>query len=84
MFLVILTTFIPGLEVYSFLVLWLFFVIAVVDSVILGFILVKKLGARFGVENVQRGTRLYAAMRALQLRLMRLPKPQVKRWQYPS
>ncbi|MCU1443346.1 MAG: Membrane protein, partial [Cryobacterium sp.] len=28
--------------------------------------------------------RWYAAMRALQLRVMRLPKPQVKRGQFPS
>lgn len=84
MFLVILTTFVPGIEIFSFLALWAFFLVAVLDCVILGRIINKKLAARFGADNVQRGTRWYAAMRALQLRPMRLPKPQVKRWNYPS
>jgi hypothetical protein len=33
---------------------------------------------------MQKGNRWYAAMRALQLRLMRLPKPQVKRGNFPA
>lgn len=84
MFLVILTTFIPGIEVYSFLALWVFFVLAIGDCVLLGFILKKKIAVKFGADSVQSGTRWYAAMRALQLRPMRLPKAQVKRRQYPS
>lgn len=64
--------------------LWLFFLIAVIDSVILGMRLNRKLAERFGADKVQSGNRWYAAMRAMQLRLMRLPKPQVKRGQYPS
>ncbi|MBC7725399.1 MAG: DUF3043 domain-containing protein [Burkholderiaceae bacterium] len=83
MFLVILSSFIPGVDVYSFLVLWFFFAIAVIDSVALGYILKKKIEAKFGEDKFERGTRWYAAMRALQLRPMRLPKPQVKRWKYP-
>lgn len=84
MFLVILTTFIPSAEGYSIIVLWVFFGIAVIDCVILGTTLKRKLGAKFGAENVQGGTRWYASMRALQLRPMRLPKPQVKRGKYPN
>lgn len=84
MFLVILTTFIPGAEVYSFAALWVFFVLAIGDCVLLGFILKKKITVKFGEGSVQSGTRWYAAMRALQLRPMRLPKPQVKRRQYPA
>ncbi len=84
MFIVILTTFVPALGTYSYLALWAFFLIAVIDSVILGSLVKKKLAAKFGDTNVQSGTRWYAAMRALQLRPMRLPKPQVKRWAWPS
>ncbi len=84
MFLVILTTFVPGIEVYSFIVLWVFFILAVLDAIILGHIVLKKIKAKFGEDNVQSGTRWYAAMRAMQLRPMRLPKPQVKRGAYPS
>ena len=52
-------------------------------SSLLGFLLNRKLAAKFGADRVEK-VRWYAAMRALQLRLMRLPKPQVKRGQYPA
>jgi hypothetical protein len=64
--------------------LWAFLIVVVLDIVILGFTLKRKLGAKFGVDKVQRGYRWYAATRAIQLRPMRLPKPQVKRGQYPA
>jgi Protein of unknown function (DUF3043) len=84
MFLVILATLVPGFETYSLIALWAFFVLAIGDCVLLGIILTRKIRARFGEDAVQSGTRWYATMRALQLRPMRLPKPQVKRRQYPS
>lgn len=84
MFIVILTTFVPAFATYSYLALWAFFLVALVDSIVLGIVLKKKIEAKFGEGSVQRGTKWYAAMRALQLRPMRLPKPQVKRWKYPS
>jgi len=74
----------PEVQVGAFALLWLFFIAAVIDTVIVGFIIRKKLKAKYGEDNVETGLRWYAAMRALQLRLMRLPKPQVKRRQYPS
>jgi hypothetical protein len=85
MFAVILLTFIPNAEVQSIgiLALWAFFLIAIVDVVVLGFLLNRKLAAKFGADKVER-VRWYAAMRALQLRPLRLPKPQVKRGKYPS
>ncbi|CAN5358564.1 hypothetical protein BH09ACT5_BH09ACT5_05540 [soil metagenome] len=85
MFGVIILTFFPQPEVQTIglLALWAFFAIAVIDVVALGFILNRKLAAKFGAGNVEK-VRWYAAMRALQLRLMRLPKPQVKRGQYPA
>ncbi|WP_022894432.1 DUF3043 domain-containing protein [Agromyces subbeticus] len=85
MFAVILLTFVPMAEVQSIgiLALWAFFLVAVIDSVVLGFILTKKLATKFGADKVER-VRWYAAMRALQLRPLRLPKPQVKRGQYPA
>ena len=71
------------MQYLGILALWAFFLIAVIDVVILGFILNEKLAAKFGADKVER-VRWYAAMRALQLRPLRLPKPQVKRGQYPS
>ncbi|MDJ0377670.1 DUF3043 domain-containing protein [Cryobacterium sp. PH31-L1] len=82
MFLVILLTTIPSISSYSIIALWAFFIFAVIDCVVLGFVLTKKIEAKFGSDKAER-VRWYAAMRALQLRPMRLPKPQVKRRQYP-
>ncbi|MFP7833464.1 DUF3043 domain-containing protein [Marisediminicola sp. LYQ134] len=84
MFLVILTTFLPESAVYSFIALWAFFVFTIIDSFLLGSIVTRKIKKKFGPDSVQRGTRWYAAMRAIQLRPMRLPKPQVKRWKFPT
>ena len=85
MFVVILLTFIPSIEAQtiSILGLWAFFLVAVLDSTLLGFIVRRKLGAKFGADKVEK-VRWYAAMRSLQLRLLRLPKPQVKRGQFPA
>ncbi|MEP6480418.1 MAG: DUF3043 domain-containing protein [Rhodoglobus sp.] len=85
MLLVIVLTFIPNPEFQAIglITLWGFFFVALIDSVVLGFVLVRKLGDKFGKDRVEK-VRIYAAMRALQLRLMRLPKPQVRRGQYPS
>ena len=85
MFGVIILTFFPQPEVQTIglVALWAFFAVAVIDVVALGFILNRKLAAKFGAANVEK-VRWYAAMRALQLRLMRLPKPQVKRGAYPA
>ena len=85
MFLVIILTFIPSYEVQTIgiFALWGFFLVSVADVVILGFALRRKLAAKFGADKVEK-VRWYAAMRALQLRPLRLPKPQVKRGQYPA
>ena len=85
MFAVILLTLVPNPEVQTIgiLALWAFFLVAVIDVILLGFLLTRKLKAKFGENKVER-VRWYAAMRALQLRPLRLPKPQVKRGQYPS
>ena len=85
MFAVIILTLVPSPEVQmiGILALWAFFLVAVLDVVVLGFILTRKIKERFGEDKAER-VRWYAAMRALQLRPLRLPKPQVKRGQYPS
>jgi hypothetical protein len=86
MVIVLIATVVPAPEVQvgAFALLWLFFIAAVIDCVVVGFVIRKKLAAKYGEGKVEVGLRWYAAMRALQLRLMRLPKPQVKRRQYPS
>jgi hypothetical protein len=86
MVIVLILTVVPSAEVQvgAFVLLWVFFIGAVIDCVILGFVLRKKLRAKFGSDNVESGVRWYGGMRALQFRPMRLPKPQVKRREYPQ
>ncbi|HEV7183427.1 MAG: DUF3043 domain-containing protein [Actinomycetales bacterium] len=85
MLLVIVLSFLPGnIQVYGLLALWAFFAVAVIDCIFLGFIVRRRLREKFGESKVEKGVRWYAGMRALQLRVIRLPKPQVKRGQHPS
>lgn len=86
MFLVIILTFIKNylLQNIAIFSLWGFFLVAVIDCVVVGIIVQRKLAAKVGADRVQKGNRWYTAMRALQLRPMRLPKPQVKRGQFPA
>ncbi len=65
------------------LLLWLFVIVMiVVDSIGIAFRLKKRLNERFPDEN-KRGAVAYALMRTLQMRRLRLPKPQVKRGERP-
>ncbi|WBU38725.1 DUF3043 domain-containing protein [Homoserinibacter sp. YIM 151385] len=84
MFLVIFATFLPDQRVatYALLGVWAFILLAVLDCVILGQRLTKQLRDKYG-DKAEK-VRWYAAMRALQLRPLRLPKPQVKRGQHPT
>ncbi|MFB2598520.1 DUF3043 domain-containing protein [Herbiconiux sp. P17] len=85
MFVVILLTLVPMPEMQAAVMLGLyaFVVIVIGDSLFLGIRLMKKMREKFGADRVEK-VRWYATMRALQFRRLRLPKPQVKRGQYPS
>ncbi|QIJ62187.1 DUF3043 domain-containing protein [Streptomyces sp. JB150] len=65
------------------LLLWLVVIVLIVlDSFVTGFRLKKRLAERFPDDN-KRGAVAYALMRSLQMRRLRLPKPQVKRGERP-
>ncbi|MFD5495597.1 DUF3043 domain-containing protein [Streptomyces sp. GDS52] len=65
------------------LLLWLLVIVTIVlDSIVTGFRLKKRLAERFPTDN-RRGAVAYALMRSLQMRRLRLPKPQVKRGEQP-
>ncbi|MEV7285669.1 DUF3043 domain-containing protein [Streptomyces sp. NPDC093252] len=65
------------------LLLWLVVIVLIVlDSFATGFRLKKRLAEKFPDDN-RRGAVAYALMRSLQMRRLRLPKPQVKRGERP-
>ena len=61
---------------------WVMFLAVFVDVFILSRKLKKRLAEKFG--EVERGTVWYGSMRSLQFRRLRLPKPQVKRGDFPA
>jgi uncharacterized membrane protein YraQ (UPF0718 family) len=61
---------------------WVMFLVVFIDVFLLSRKLKKRLTEKFG--EVERGTVWYGSMRSLQFRKLRLPKPQVKRGQYPA
>lgn len=84
--LVILTYFLPvQFSSIALIAVWGVIILVVADGLYLGARLSKTLADKFGgKDKVEKGVRWYAFMRAIQLRPMRLPKPQVKRGQHPS
>jgi hypothetical protein len=65
------------------LLLWLIVIVLIVlDGAVSGFRLKKRLKEKFPDQNT-RGAVAYALMRSLQMRRLRLPKPQVKRGERP-
>ncbi|MBC3988260.1 DUF3043 domain-containing protein [Streptomyces sp. AC563] len=65
------------------LLLWMVVIfLIVINSVVIGISLKRQLRQRFPDENL-RGAVAYALMRSLQMRRLRLPKPQVKRGERP-
>lgn len=85
MVIVIIMTFFNDLEVRTFanFALWAFIAVAVLDCLLMGFILKRKVTAKFGPGHT-KGNAWYASMRAAQLPFMRLPKPQVRLFRFPE
>ncbi len=85
MVLVIIATFVPNIAVqyWSFIGLWLFILFVIGDMVITSIRVKRAARAKWG-DRTEKGLGWYAAMRTIQMRFLRLPKPQVKRGQHPA
>ncbi len=85
MVVVILATFIPlsGVQFYSFVALWIFIFFVVGDMILTSIMVKRAVKEKFGADKIEKGLGWYAAMRSVQMRFLRLPKPQVKRGQRP-
>ena len=68
----------------AILALYAYMILFSVDAFILWRSTKKRLKAKFGADVPLKGAPFYTIVRALQIRRSRLPKPQVKRGQYPS
>ncbi|ROS62477.1 DUF3043 family protein [Frigoribacterium sp. PhB160] len=75
---------VAAVQAVTLFVLWGFFLVAIADCLVAGHLVTKKLTEKYGAGAVQRGNRWYTAMRCMQLKPMRLPKPQVKRREFPT
>jgi hypothetical protein len=64
--------------------LWALLIITGIDAFFLGRTVQKGLAAKFGADKVERGVRFYAAVRSVYLRVLRVPRPQAKRGDYPA
>jgi hypothetical protein len=84
MVLIIIWSFIDAQAQLSVIIMWAFVALVFIDSMILIISLRRRLDVKFGRGSMERGVRWYAIMRGVQMRPMRLPKPQVARRQYPS
>ncbi|WOQ70481.1 DUF3043 domain-containing protein [Microbacterium limosum] len=81
MIVVILLSFIsiPAVQFYAFVALWGFILFVVVEMFITSWRTKRAVRRKFGENALERGTGWYAAMRSMQMRFLRLPKPQVRR-----
>ncbi len=78
-FLIATTIDVYYVQLASLIVMWILFAAVVADALLIGRRVERELSAKFGYGKLERGLRWYAAMRSIQMRPMRMPKPQVKR-----
>jgi hypothetical protein len=85
MIVVILATFVPlpAVQYWSFVALWIFILFVVGDMIVTSTMVKRAVKAKFGADKMEKGLGWYAAMRTVQMRFLRLPKPQVKRGHRP-
>ncbi|WIB64790.1 MULTISPECIES: DUF3043 domain-containing protein [unclassified Curtobacterium] len=74
---------VTAIEGIAFVLIWLFVALFLLDAVVTFLALRRRITAKWGSGSLQRGTFLYVVTRQFQMRFLRLPKPQVKRGQYP-
>lgn len=78
-FLITTATNIYSLQLASLVLMWGLFVVVIIDALVIGRRTKKLMIGKHTETNVEKGIAWYAGMRSLQMRPMRLPKPQVKR-----
>jgi hypothetical protein len=82
LFIVVFMTFIDSfiLQVVALFAMWGLFGIVALDATIVGRKAKRSVMEKFGQDNLESGIAWYAAMRSIQMRSLRIPKPQVARF----
>ncbi|MEZ5110802.1 MAG: DUF3043 domain-containing protein [Microbacteriaceae bacterium] len=75
---------IPMLQLYAMIGLWGFIILVIIDMAFTSWRTKRAARAKFGESRMEKGLGWYAAMRSLQMRVLRMPKPQVRRGQRPE
>lgn len=73
----------PAIAYFGFVALWMYVIVVIGSMIIISNRVKKAARAKWG-ERTEKGLGWYASMRTIQMRFMRLPKPQVKRGQRPE
>lgn len=66
------------------IIMYVVMLASIVDTVLMWRRLKKQLVAKFGAAEIPRGASSYAAMRAFQMRALRMPRPQTTPGNWPS
>ncbi len=84
MIIVLVSSFVGDLQMQITMayILYGIVLVVVVDSFVMAMQLRRRIVAKFG--SIERGVRWYAVMRSTQMRIMRLPKPVNKTFEWPS
>ncbi|MFD2759003.1 DUF3043 domain-containing protein [Gulosibacter faecalis] len=82
MFLVIFATFIPQINaaVWAMLFIWIYLALCVAEGLLYGWMVRRKVREVVGESKTEKGFLFQAMGRSMQIRMLRMPKPQVKRF----
>ncbi len=82
LFIVILATFIDSytVQLVTLFAMWGLFGIVAIDAWFVSRMVKKRAAKKFGADRLEGGLGWYGAMRSIQMRALRIPKPQVARF----
>ena len=82
MFLVIFATFIPqtNAAVWAMMFIWVYLALCVAEGLLYGVMIRRKVREVVGDDKAEKGFLFQAMGRSMQIRMLRMPKPQVKRF----
>ncbi len=82
LFIVVLATFVDSylVQLITLFSMWGLFGIVAIDAWFVSRMVKKRVAKKFGADRMEGGLGWYGAMRSIQMRALRIPKPQVARF----